>query len=293
MRRWLTLCVMLLLTMALGFPATVRAGGHVSTILTLEPASATYGDGVDAVAVLRDADTDAGIPGKVVNFLVAGQFRSVFTDADGRAAVRGLNPGRLAAGTYPNGVQARFDGRTGYDPSSGAADLTVGRRPLRVIPQSLSREYGDPNPQELPYRIENFAYGESAGVLAALPACTTDATQASPRGTYAIRCAGLEAANYEAEYATGTLTVTPVPMLVRADDQTRPYRGENPTFTATYVGAWKLDEGPGVLTGQLKCTAPAGKQTWAAPGRYEIFCAGQTAENYALKYIPGTLTIVK
>lgn len=292
MRRILRLCAPLMLSLALCLPGNATAWGGVSTILTFEPVSTTYGDGVNVVAFLRDADTDAGIAGKVINFLVAGQFRSAVTDGQGRAVLQGLNPGRLNAGIHTGAIQARFDGRTGYEASVGITDLTVNKRPLRVIPQPVSREYGDPNPGTLPYRLENFAWNDNVSALTTAPACATEATQSSRVGVYTIACAGLEAANYEAAYETAAFKVVPAPMTVRADNQVRKYSDPNPAFTATYVGTWKLGEGPGVLDGALKCAAVGeGGSKWAKQGTYQITCAGQQATNYTLTYQPGKLTV--
>lgn len=298
MREPLRLAVLIMplaLALALVLPGTGQAAGQVSTILEIAPVTGTYGDAVTVVATLKDADTDAGIPGMLVNFLVNGQFLSATTDSAGQAVISGATLAGLRSGSYPEGVQARFDGFFGatvYDPSTASAVLTVDRRPLRVIPDSATREYGDPNPARFPFRLDNFAAGEDSQVLTALPVCTTPATIQSQAGKYAITCSGLSADNYVGDYsAKGTLTVTPVPMLIRPDDQFRLYGQANPVFTASYVGTWKLGQSPASLTGALKCSTKAGAIKLSPAGSYAIVCAGQTAVNYALKYGEGNLQI--
>jgi|GEM_PF-5831889 len=272
-----------------------EAAGLVTTILTIEPVIGTYGDTVTVVAQLKNADTDAGVPGKLLNFLVNGEFLSATTDAAGQAVLADLPLGRLAAGTYMDGVRARYDGEFGsivYEPSTGAADLIVDKRLLRVVADSVTREYGDPNPDVFSYQLENFLPGDDAQALASAPVCTTAATAESGAGTYEIDCDGLAAENYEADYSTpGILTVTPAPMVIRADDQSRLYGQANPVLTASYIGTWKLADGPGSLKGTLKCSSQNGGIKWAPVGDYEIICSGQSATNYALKYVPGTLRV--
>lgn len=289
------LLVSVLAALALWRPSSGYATGWVTTILSVDSAMATYGDTTTVRATLTDADTGAGIPRKRISFLVDGRFYQAVTDAAGSAVLLNASPGRLAAGAYPGALLARFDGVYGstvYEASSGAGDLQVARRPLRVVPGPVSREYGDENPAALPYRLENFAFGEDERALTARPACTTTATVMSDVGAYPITCAGLAADNYEGDYSTeGVLTVTPVPMAIRPDDQAKPYGQPSAPLTASYLGTWKLGQGPEVLSGTLKCGS-AGASRWAGAGSYSIVCTGQSATNYALKYVEGTLRVL-
>ncbi|HWI52604.1 MAG TPA: MBG domain-containing protein [Symbiobacteriaceae bacterium] len=283
---------------AIPVPGPGDPGGGVTTILTIEPVIGTYGDTVTVVAYLKDADTDAGVPDQTVNFLFHGQFLPATTDAAGRAVLERLplerpGLGRLAAGWYPGDVEATYDGVSGsFARSTGVTDLIVDPRALKVIPDSVTREYGDPNPAAFSYRLENFLEGDGPEVLTSAPVCTTPATVESGAGTYAIECDGLAAANYTADYSTtGILTVTPAPMIIRADDQSRLYGQANPVLTASYIGTWKLADGPGSLKGTLKCSSQNGGIKWASVGDYEIICTGQSATNYSLKYVAGTLRV--
>jgi hypothetical protein len=287
--------MMLVLAAALFLPHSGHASGWVTTILSVDTATAVYGGTVSVRATLTDADTGAGIPGKLISFLVNGQFRQAVTNAAGVAEIGNLALGRVAAGAHPGTLLARFDGVYGatvYEASSGAGDLQVAKRPLRVIPEAVSRQYGDENPAALPYRLENFASGDDERVLAARPSCTTTATRVSSVGAYPITCDGLAADNYEGDYsAPGVLTVTPAPMTIRPHDQVKPLGQTAGPLTATYIGTWKLGEGPWALSGTLKCGS-AGASRWAGAGAYLITCTGQSSTNYALKYAEGTLQVV-
>ncbi|MFN8516885.1 MAG: MBG domain-containing protein [Chloroflexia bacterium] len=75
-----------------------------------------------------------------------------------------------------------------------------------------------------------------------------------------------------------------------ANDAARQFGAANPSFTATY-GGFVAGDDAGDLTGALICTTMATGAS--APGGYPITCAGQAAENYAIGYVNGTLTVTK
>src|SRR5205823_3042069 len=85
-----------------------------------------------------------------------------------------------------------------------------------------------------------------------------------------------------------TLTVTPAPLTITANNKSRTYGTANPTFDATYTG-FVNGQGPSALTGTLSCITTATASSSA--GSYPITCSGQSSTNYAITYAPGTLTI--
>jgi hypothetical protein len=87
---------------------------------------------------------------------------------------------------------------------------------------------------------------------------------------------------------TLALTVTPAPLTVTAKPVSRLYGATDPPFTVSYSGFVNGD-GPGSLSGALTCTAA---DTASSPvGTYAINCSGLNSPNYAITYVPGTLTI--
>jgi hypothetical protein len=95
---------------------------------------------------------------------------------------------------------------------------------------------------------------------------------------------------------TRTFAVQPAPLTVTANDKTVAYGGALPAFDARYGGLVNGD-GAGVVSG-LNCGALYADGTKPVSsgqpvGTYPITCAGGTAANYALTYLPGTLTITK
>ena len=86
----------------------------------------------------------------------------------------------------------------------------------------------------------------------------------------------------------GTLSVTPAPVLVLANDASRAYGQTNPVFTATITGLVN-GEAANALDGTLLLTTSA--ETNSPIGTYVIEASGLTAPNYSLTFSNGTLTI--
>ncbi|MBR6948250.1 MAG: hypothetical protein IKH53_09890, partial [Muribaculaceae bacterium] len=85
-----------------------------------------------------------------------------------------------------------------------------------------------------------------------------------------------------------TLTVNKAPLTITAQSYTITYGSSLPTFTATYSG-FKNNETSSVLIHQptFSCSATSS----SAPGTYAITVSGAQAQNYAISYVNGTLTV--
>jgi hypothetical protein len=120
----------------------------------------------------------------------------------------------------------------------------------------------------------------------------TSAGTASPVGNYAIVPVVLDLTgklgNYSVTSTNGTLAINRAPLTGTADNKSRLYGETNPPFTVTYSG-FVNGETAAVLSGTLVGTTPA---TPASPiGTYPITVSGRTAQNYAISYVDGTLTV--
>ena len=96
--------------------------------------------------------------------------------------------------------------------------------------------------------------------------------------------------NYTFEYEPGTLTVTKAPLTAKADDASRLYYTENPTFTVSYDGFVNGDD-ERVLTSTGTLTTTATKTSNV--GTYPITLKGVEAKNYEVTCLNGALTIEK
>lgn len=105
-------------------------------------------------------------------------------------------------------------------------------------------------------------------------------------GTYAVN-ATIANPNY-AGAAAATLVVARAPLTIRADDQMRPIRVENPPLTVSYVG-FVNGETPAVLITTPIATTTATVNS--PPGQYPITVSGGNATNYALRFTDGVLSV--
>lgn len=104
-----------------------------------------------------------------------------------------------------------------------------------------------------------------------------------------ISVTGADASNYTANVvATASAAITPASLTGTAADQARRYGQANPAFTVGYSG-FVGDDTAGILTGTLSVGTSA--NTNSPVGAYAITASGQSAANYTIQYVGGTLTV--
>ncbi|MBZ5508447.1 MAG: DUF11 domain-containing protein [Acidobacteriia bacterium] len=189
-------------------------------------------------------------------------------------------------GTYP--ITATFS-----DPGNKLGNYTVvATGVLTVVPASLSatapdasRLYGDPNPA-LTGTLVGLKNGDIITATFSSPAVA-----GSPVGAYPIVASLVDpnnkAGNYTFTSTSGTLTVTPAPLAVAADNFSRGYGDANPAFNGTLTGIKNADN----ITATFTTTAtPA-----SSVGTFSIVpvLVDPTSKlgNYTVLSTNGTLTV--
>ena len=87
---------------------------------------------------------------------------------------------------------------------------------------------------------------------------------------------------------SGTVTITPFPMVVTADNKTKVYGNNDPKFTATETSGVEGKEKPDDQKIAYTLSRTAGEDV----GEYPITATGEKAQgNYTVTYAPGKLTI--
>ena len=259
------------------------------TILTVSPATGSYGGVATLTAALAKESNGTSISGKTVAFTLNGaSVGSAITNNAGQAILP-ISISGIPLGTYPGAVGASFAGDTLFNASSGASSLTVNKAVLTVIASSGVKLYGDPNPA-FTYAISGFLNGDMAAVVSGTTTCSAGTGAGTPVGRYPVLCnlGTLSAANYTFVTFPGTLTVSPAPLTVAAVDATRIYGDQNPAFTGTITGMKNGD----VITATFFSNA-----TPASPvGTYPILPAYIDPAGVLSNYTPvvsGTLTITQ
>lgn len=182
----------------------------------------------------------------------------------------------------PSGAQAK-----NYDITYEPGVLTINKRSLIATANSLSREYGEENP-ELTIAYEGFVNNENESVLSERPIASTTATKYNNVGTYAINLSEGSATNYDLTLKPGVLTINKAPLSVIANDATRVYGDNNPAFTLRYEGL-KLGETEPKMEKQISIVTTA--NIASSVGEYSITASDGVATNYQLSYNAGKLSI--
>ena len=137
-----------------------------------------------------------------------------------------------------------------------------------------------------------FVNGDSSTSLTTQPALVTAATAASPvvGNPYAVTASGAVDSDYSISYVAGTLTVTPVELVITADNQNKLYGAGLPALTASYSGFVNGDTAASLTTQPaLITTATSGSPVSGNP--YTITASGAVDSNYSISYATGILTI--
>jgi sugar lactone lactonase YvrE len=90
--------------------------------------------------------------------------------------------------------------------------------------------------------------------------------------------------------AAASLTVTPAPLTVAAKSASKIYGTADPAFSVSYSG-FVSGEGPANLGGTLVYWTNEPDSGFAPTGAYIIWLAGLTSSNYAITFLPATLTV--
>src|SRR5207248_9354610 len=94
--------------------------------------------------------------------------------------------------------------------------------------------------------------------------------------------------NYSVTLNNGSLTINPAILTGSANNVGRPYGQNNQAFTATYTG-FVNSQNESIVTGTPSGNTTA--DTNSPVGSYPINVSGQSAPNYTINYVPGTLTV--
>lgn len=229
----------------------------------------------NTTAAILTQSLNGVLPGDIVNVILTGGTAD-FADPN-----------------VANGITVTASGMTLSGSASGNYELTsvdtttanIIKAPLTITADNKSKVYGDANPT-LTAGYDGFVGVENESVLDTPVVLETTADAASPVGDYTITASGAIDANYEITHFPGTLTVTPAPLTVTADAQTKIYGENDPDLTYTNNGLVNGDT-ESVFSGSLERL-----DTSENVGDYPISQGTLLAGgNYAINYTGDNLTI--
>ena len=112
-------------------------------------------------------------------------------------------------------------------------------------------------------------------------------TTAQQRRQHSITAAGAVSADYIISYVSGTYSVTPAPLTIRADDKTKVVGAANPPLTFTANGFVTATPWPDCRRSRHFSRRPR----TSPAGNYPITASGAVAPNYMISYVSGTLRV--
>lgn len=178
-------------------------------------------------------------------------------------------------------ISANYSGDATYDPSSADQNVTVNKRPASVTPDAATKIYGDADPT-LTGTLSGFL--ETDNVTAIYSRTPGESVAGSPYSISASLNPVEVLSNYDITYQTADFSITPRPITVTADAQSKVVGQPDPELTYTITsGTLAFSD---QFTGEL--TREPGEQV----GTYEILQGTLTlGANYELTYEHAYLTI--
>lgn len=214
---------------------------------------------------------------------ISGESESVFTTLP---TINTTATKTSKVGEYPitisGGVAANYE--LVYE--SGI--LTITKAPLSAKVNDATKVYGSSNPA---FTIECYGLknDETAPAWSKTPTFQTKATQSSSVGRYEVKAVNGVPINYDlGEITAGTLSVTPAPLTIKANNATRQYYSEEPNLSYTCNG-FVNSENENVLSPKPTLATTANKSSNV--GTYPIKVSGASNSNYSISFIDGVLTI--
>ena len=191
-----------------------------------------------------------------------------------------------AVNTYPITVSGAVS--SNYSISYTAGTLAVTQAPLTITATNATKVYGSVNPT-LAVTYAGFVGSDNASSLTTQPTISTTALTSSGVGSYPITASGAASLNYSISYSPAAiLTITPAPLTIIANNQTRVINTANPILTVSYSGFVNGDTNASLTTQPTLTTTAV---TGSLVGTYPITAAGAASPNYNISYVAGVLTV--
>ncbi|MDQ0304659.1 hypothetical protein J2S75_003704 [Ancylobacter polymorphus] len=259
---------------------TTSLSGNIGTIdqaslsITASNASKTYGE----VATLTGFTSSGLQNGETIG--------SVTLTSAGEAATATVagSPYVIVASDATGGT---FNAAN-YDITYHDGELVVNPATLTVTASDASKTYGDAGELNgaTGFTTSGLVNGDTVTSVSLSSSGTATTANVGAYGIAASDAQGSGLSNYSLTYASGTMTVTPRPLTVAANNATMKAGDAVPPLNWT-ITVGDLVNGD-TLTGALVTSATSS----SSAGAYPILQGSLAAtDNYALSYIPGILTV--
>ncbi|PND36431.1 hypothetical protein C1O66_22350 [Paucibacter aquatile] len=174
-------------------------------------------------------------------------------------------------------ISAAASGNSNYLITSINGALTIEQRPITVTADNKSKVYGNADP--------SLSYQISSGNLVGSDALSGALSRAAGEnvGSYTIDASALSNSNYAITAQNGSLSISPRPLTVTADNKSKVYGNADPSLSYQ-ISSGNL-VGSDALSGAL--SRAAGENV----GSYTIDASALSNSNYAITALPGQLAV--
>jgi hypothetical protein len=183
---------------------------------------------------------------------------------------------------------------TDYSISYFTGTLTVTTAALTITANNQSKVYGAALPT-LTASYTGLVNGDTSASLTTLPTVTTTATASSHvspllGNPFVDNVSGAVDTDYTISYVSGTLIVTPAPLTITPDNQSKLYGAALPTLTASYTGLVNGDTSASLTTLPI-ITSTASASSHVSGSPYLDTAAGAIDPDYTITYATGNLSV--
>ncbi len=244
---------------------------------------------VTPVSLTVTADNKSKLYGAALPTLTASDAGFVNGDTAASLTTQPFVSTTATAASHVNSYAITASGAVDSDYTIGyqVGTLSVTPVALTITAVNKSKVYGAALPP-LTASYGGLVNSDTASNLTTQPTLSTTATAASPVATYPITISGALDPDYTIGYTAGSMSVTPAPLTIKADDKSKAAGAANPTLTFTPTGFVNGDTASN-LTTQPTLTTTATASSPAGP--YPITASGAASPNYTISYVAGTLTV--
>ncbi len=261
--------------------------------------SITYGTSSVTVSGTLSSGSQAPV-GETVAVTLGSVQQSATIGADGAFSTT-FDTTRLTVANSPDTITYAYTSDGTFASASTTSTLTVNPAMLTITANAETKAYGTADPA-LAYTASGFQFSDIAGsvLTGALARAQAGNLAGEQAGGYAISLGTLAAnSNYTISFTGNTLTISPAPLTVTANPQTKVYGNADSTLTDTATGFVDTtvdgvtidDTAASALSGSLS-RAQSGTLAGEQVGVYAISQGTLAAgANYTIAFTGSTLTV--
>ena len=277
----------------MGSPYALTASGAADTDYSISYSSGNLT--VTTAALTITADNQSKVYGAALPTLTASYTGFVNSDSSASLTTQPILSTTATSSSHVSGdpysITVSGAADSDYSISYASGRLTVTTAALTINANNQSKVYGAALPT-LTASYAGLVNGDTAASFTTQPSLATTATAGShvSNNPYSITASGAADSDYTINYVFGALTVTPAPLTVTANNQSKVYGAVLPTLTVGYSGLVNGDTAASLAI-RPRLPRPPRPPAMSSGSSYAITASGAVDTDYSFSYVAGTLTV--